>query len=228
MKDDKHESKEFLNTMAMRDFLHHITASTRFTRSNEKQEGRETTFQSGWATFLSRTCRSSRLHSFISETECREEQITRFAQLKRSLAKRLGTTSPSACDQRFNTQVTHYVSQIQMFKWAARWTDTESPGCCNVFVHLCEKSRDAASRDAEVRIWRRLVFFWDKPRGGTKKKKKSAMVFGAVSVSASPSVYKSLFHPVSMNNMLLRVTAVPKLPPLKKHLLFLHLSLRRC
>lgn len=47
MKDDKHESKEFLNTMATRDFLHHITAPTRFTRSNEKQDGGGTTFQSG-------------------------------------------------------------------------------------------------------------------------------------------------------------------------------------
>lgn len=41
MKDDKHE---FLNTMAMRDFLHHITASTRFTRSNEKRKVEEQSF----------------------------------------------------------------------------------------------------------------------------------------------------------------------------------------
>lgn len=112
---------------------------------------------------------------FISETECQEEKITRFAQLKRSLAKRLGTTSSSACDQRFNTQVTHCVSQIQKdVQMSCTLNRNGITGVlqCNRASLWKEQGGDAASRDVEVRIRRRLVFFWDKPRGGTKKNKK--------------------------------------------------------
>lgn len=163
-------------------------------------------------------CRLSLLHSFISETESLEEQITRFAQLRGSLAKRLGTISPSACDQRFNTQVTHCVSQIQKdVQMSCMLNRSRIIGVlqCNRASLWKEQGGDAASRDVEVRIRRRLVFFWDKPRGGTKKNKKISNGLER-SPSQPPPLYTRVCFILFLWIMLLRVTAVPKLPPKKK------------
>lgn len=166
MKDDKHESKEFLD---------HITASTRFTRSHEKQEGGGTTFQSGWATFLSRKRAARTSHIFYLRDWVSRREDHQIRSIKKIPRKRLGTTSSSACDQRFNTQVTHCVSQIQKdVQMSCTLNRNGITGVlqCNRASLWKEQGGDAASRDVEVRIRRRLVFFWDKPRGGTKKNKK--------------------------------------------------------